>query len=54
MVLSGVAPSNGVRIATLDQFIAGWSSPVAHLAHNQDVVGSNPTPATKIGMVVKV
>lgn len=22
-----------------------WSSPVAHLAHNQKVVGSNPTPA---------
>ena len=25
---------------------AGRSSLVAHLAHNQEVVGSNPTPAT--------
>lgn len=25
---------------------SGWSSPVARLAHNQEVVGSNPTPAT--------
>jgi hypothetical protein len=28
--------------------IAGWSSPVARQAHNLKVVGSNPTPATKI------
>ena len=28
--------------------IAGWSSPVARWAHNPEVVGSNPTPATKI------
>ena len=27
---------------------AGWSSPVARQAHNLEVVGSNPTPATKI------
>jgi hypothetical protein len=27
---------------------AGWSSPVARQAHNLKVVGSNPTPATKI------
>ena len=26
--------------------IAGWSSPVARKAHNLEVVGSNPTPAT--------
>ena len=25
---------------------AGWSSLVARLAHNQEVVGSNPAPAT--------
>ena len=24
--------------------IAGWSSSVARLVHNQEVVGSNPTP----------
>ena len=28
--------------------IAGWSSPAARQAHNLKVVGSNPTPATKI------
>ena len=26
--------------------IAGWSSPAAREAHNLEVVGSNPTPAT--------
>lgn len=26
---------------------AGWSSPVARLAHTQEVEGSNPSPATK-------
>lgn len=26
---------------------AGWSSLVARVAHNHEVVGSNPTPATK-------
>ena len=29
------------------EIIAGWSSPVARQAHNLEVVGSNPTPATK-------
>ena len=32
------------------QFIAGWSSLVARQAHNLKVVGSNPTPATKISL----
>ena len=27
-------------------FIAGWSSQVARRAHNPEVVGSNPAPAT--------
>ena len=27
--------------------IAGWSSLVARRAHNPEVVGSNPAPATK-------
>jgi hypothetical protein len=31
----------------LVQHAAGWSSLEARLAHNQKVVGSNPTPATK-------
>ena len=29
-----------------DRFSAGWSSLVARWAHNPEVVGSNPTPAT--------
>jgi len=33
--------------------IAGWSSPVARQAHNLKVVGSNPTPATKIHKYIK-
>ena len=28
-------------------YIAGWSSQVARRAHNPEVVGSNPTPATR-------
>jgi hypothetical protein len=32
-------------------FDAGWSSPVARQAHNLKVVGSNPTPATKLSPV---
>ena len=28
---------------------AGWSSPVAREAHNLEVVGSNPAPATSAG-----
>ena len=32
---------------------AGWSSPVARQAHNLKVVGSNPTPATKLGLIFK-
>lgn len=28
--------------------IAGWSSWLAHWTHNPKVVGSSPTPATKI------
>jgi hypothetical protein len=28
--------------------LAGWSSSVARQAHNLEVVGSNPTPATDI------
>lgn len=27
---------------------AGWSSSVARWAHNPEVVGSNPAPATKL------
>ena len=33
----------GHKIATTD---AGWSSSVARWAHNPEVVGSNPAPAT--------
>ena len=30
----------------VDNSRAGWSSPVAREAHNLEVVGSNPAPAT--------
>ena len=39
----------GVRIPLSPPFkfyIAGWSSLVARRAHNPEVVGSNPSPAT--------
>ena len=29
-------------------FIVGWSSSVARWAHNPEVVGSNPSPATMV------
>ena len=32
--------------------IAGWSSLVARRAHNPKVVGSNPSPATKMHHIV--
>ncbi len=35
------------------RFNAGWSSPVARQAHNLKVVGSNPTPATKLARNLK-
>lgn len=31
---------------------AGWRSPVSRLAHNQKVVSSNLTPATKQRMII--
>lgn len=31
------------------EFSTGWSSPVARLAHNQKVGGSNPSPVTNFG-----
>ena len=37
---TGPAPGLGI--------IAGWSSPVARQAHNLEVAGSNPAPATNI------
>ncbi len=38
-----VADTATVRPTPLD---AGWSSPVAREAHNLEVTGSNPVPAT--------
>jgi hypothetical protein len=37
-----------VRFAIIEDKIhdAGWSSPVAREAHNLEVAGSNPVPAT--------
>ena len=39
--------------ATAFFFDAGWSSPVARQAHNLKVVGSNPTPATKMTNTIR-
>ena len=44
-----VGDGAGVRIPLSPPFvcyIAGWSSLVARWAHNPEVVGSNPSPAT--------
>ena len=42
-------PTGRIRGSRIGSFTgAGWSSPVARQAHNLKVVGSNPTPATKI------
>ena len=43
VVTRGISPARAI--------FAGWSSPVARQAHNLKVVGSNPTPATKISPV---
>ena len=47
----GRASGAGVRIPfppPFKIFIAGWSSSVARWAHNPEVVGSNPSPATMV------
>ena len=38
----------------VDDFDAGWSSPVARQAHNLKAAGSNPAPATKIYIVISI
>ena len=43
-LLIGLDAWRGIRIICL----AGWSSPVAREAHNLEVVGSNPAPATEL------
>ncbi len=40
-------PRNILSCAHEAPSIAGWSSLVARRAHNPEVVGSNPAPATK-------
>ena len=37
----------GPRVGNLAFTIAGWSSSVARWAHNPEVAGSNPVPATR-------
>ena len=37
-----------LRHSFVNIFIAGWSSLVARWAHNPEVVGSNPAPATMV------
>jgi hypothetical protein len=45
MVLHGVTAVKSLDSHPVEPitYIAGWSSLVARLAHNQEVVGSNPT-----------
>src|SRR5690606_26235597 len=43
---SGVDNQGQVRYYSGPELGAGWSSLVARRAHNPEVVGSNPTPAT--------
>ena len=38
----------GPRVGNLAFTIAGWSSSVARWAHNPEVAGSNPVPATNV------
>ena len=40
------------NVLRLGRTVAGWSSPVARQAHNLKVVGSNPTPATRIYLTI--
>ena len=42
----GAAPGPSVTLRSPD---AGWSSSVARWAHNPEVAGSNPVPATSVG-----
>jgi hypothetical protein len=46
MQISKLVVSWGVEL----NFGAGWSSPVARWAHNPKVAGSNPAPATNLGI----
>ena len=45
-------PLTGMRLQKEGEsrsiYDAGWSSLVARRAHNPEVVGSNPTPATNL------
>ena len=43
-----------IDLEKVSLIIAGWSSLVARQAHNLKVVGSNPTPATKISSTTKI
>ena len=38
----------GRHVRPSHSHIAGWSSPVAREAHNLEVAGSNPVPATRV------
>ena len=42
----GSSPIIGLTLLKRNFNIAGWSSLVARRAHNPEVVGSNPSPAT--------
>ena len=46
--ISRGGPDQSGRRAIIIKHIAGWSSQAARRAHNPKVVGSNPTPATRL------
>lgn len=46
MVKENLAGPLGAQVIISTISLAGWSSPVAREAHNLEVVGSNPAPAT--------
>src|SRR5947208_14760353 len=46
--VAGSSPVSRSPSRMVGQSDAGWSSLVARRAHNPEVVGSNPTPATSI------
>ena len=45
-------PRLGIYVQSRGGRVAGWSSPVARQAHNLKVAGSNPAPATRLGLTV--
>ncbi len=52
--LNGIQEARGSIPLISTIIVAGWSSLVARRAHNPEVVGSNPAPATNFGGVAQL